>query len=245
MAIYSESVINGINVALNEATLLGVEFDKEDEVIAATFSPIALDEKGQIPDDNRVQFIFKHIGKFIASYRLGNWNDEDAPIIKFEPEQILQKIQEFGGCPIYGWEFIDCKIKTDSMWLNKLSCEFISEHTHGMQHTIELFQDGHNKHINIKIWFDEFEIFTPTGEKIELQTFIDNGKRGWDGVYNGTASDTFAIYPMKGDDKINNTLTTTNKSESITEGNKKKSFPNFFKKMWKRLMSYKKEANQK
>ena len=163
----------------------------------AGFSPIALDESGQIPEENRVQFIFKPIGKFIASYRLGDWNDRTAPVIEFEPNQILEKVKEFGGCPIYGREFFDCKQESDYDWLNKLSFEYKSPNNHGYQHSIELFQAGANMSIDIKFWFDEFELFTPKYEKIELQAFINNGKRGWDGIYDGTASDKFFIYPYK------------------------------------------------
>ncbi len=232
MATYSESVINGINVALNEATLLGVEFAKEDEVIAVTFSPIALDENGQIPDENRVQFIFKPIGKFIASYRLGDWNNKEAPVVQFEAEQILEKVVEFGGCPIYGWEFIDCKRESDYSWLSKLSCEYQSLNNHGNQHSLELFQAGHNKHIDIKFWFDEFEIFTPDYNKVELQTFIENGKRGWDGVYDGTASDKFAIYPLKDYTFPQATKNAVKDSGMIIEGQKESSFSKFWRKLW-------------
>jgi len=197
MATYSEYIINGTNLALNEATLLGVEFHRDKEIVVASLKPVAIDQNGHVPTDNRVQFVFKPVGKFIASYRLGHWNDKTAPLIKFEPEEILEKVEQFGHCPIYGWEFIDCKEESDCSWLDKLSFDFNSLNNHGREHSIELFQEGGDKHIDIKIWFDEFEIYNPKYEKVELQTFIDNGKRGWDAVYNGNASDTFGIYPLK------------------------------------------------
>lgn len=132
--------IRGLNVALNEAKLLGVEFDPDREIVAATVSPIALDEAGKVPTDNRVQLVFSPVGRLIASYRLGRWNDEHASVVGFEPDQLFQKVSEFGGCPIYGWEFIDSAKASDANWENKLSCKFESPQAHGRQHTITLFQ---------------------------------------------------------------------------------------------------------
>jgi len=233
MATYSEEIVNGINVALNEATLLGVEFHRDKEIVAVSFSPVAIDENGQVPSDNRIQFIFKPVGKFIASYRLGHWDDKAAPTIMFEPEQILEKVEEFGHCSIYGWEFIDCKKESDYSWLDKLSFDFNSPNTEGRQHSIELFQEGCGKHIDIKIWFDEFEIYTSTYDKIEFQTFIDNGKRGWDGIYNGNASDSFGIYPVKDDTKISAaTRNAVNDNGRIIEGKPKQ---NIMTKFWRKL----------
>jgi hypothetical protein len=195
METFTEDIIDGINLALNEATILGIEFQKEKEIVTVTFSPVALDDNGEIPTDNRVKFVFKPVGKFIASYRLGRWDDKSAQVVKFDPEQIFEKVEEFKHLSIYGWEFINCK--NENAWFDKLSFDFNSEKSQGRRNTIDLFQDGGNKHIDIKIWFDDFEIFNAKHEKIELQTFIVNGKRGWDGIYNGNSSDKFGIYPAK------------------------------------------------
>lgn len=233
MATYLEDIVNGINVALNEATLLGVEFHRDKEIATVSFAPVAIDENGQVPADNRVQFVFKPVGKFIASYRLGHWDDKTAPTVKFEPEQILEKVEEFGHCSIYGWEFMDCKKESDCSWLDKLSFNFNSVDNHGREHSIELFQEGGDKHIDIKIWFDEFEIYSPTYEKIDIQTFIDNGKRGWNAIYYGNASDKFGIYPLKDDTSmLQKTENTVNNSGVRIKG---QSEENGLKRLWKRL----------
>ena len=234
MATYSEEIINGTNVALNEATLLGIQFNRDKEIVAVGFAPVAIDENGQVPADNRVQFVFKPVGKFIASYRLGHWDDKTAPTIKFEPEQIFEKVEEFGHSPIYGWEFIDCKKESNNSWLDKLSFEFNAENNQGRQHSIDLFQEYGDKHIDIKIWFDEFEIYTPQYDKIEFQTFIDNGKRGWDGIYNGKASDSFGIYPLKDNTKFTPpTRNAINESGRIIERQpKQKLITKLWRKLW-------------
>jgi hypothetical protein len=193
----TDEIRHGLNVALNEAKLLGLEFHGDRELAAATFAPVALDESGKVPDDNRVQFVFKPVGRLMASYRLGAWNDPDATVIKFDPDSLFDKVTEFGGCPIYGWEFIDCSEEPKEDWIEKLSCKFEASRPHGRTHTITLFQEGGGeKHIDIKIWFDDIELFTPQYEPIPLGEFIANGKRGWDSIYNGEGSKTFAIFPL-------------------------------------------------
>ncbi len=228
---YTEEIISGINVALNEATLLGVEFNREQEIIAVSFAPVALDESGNVPSDNRVQFIFKPIGRFIASYRLGHWDDKSAEIVRFEPEQILEILEEFGQSSIYGWEFIDCTKESDYHWLDTLSFDYNSKNTTGKLHSIELFQAGIDKHIDIKIWFDEFEIFSASYEKIEFKTFINNGKRAWDTIYSGDASDKFGIIPLKEDFDLSQHKEKTNNNTGVIIKEKQ----NFFAKFWKRL----------
>ncbi len=235
MVTYSEDIINGVNVALNEATLLGVEFHRDKEIVAVSFAPVAIDVNGQVPADNRVQFVFKPVGKFIASYRLGHWDDKTAPTIKFEPEQILEKVEEFGHCSIYGWEFIDCKKECDYSWLDNLSFDYNSLNNHGKLHSIELFQEGGDKHIDIKIWFDEFEIFSSKYDKIDVQTFIDNGKRGWDRIYYGNTSDTFGIYPSKDYTNVSQQAenTVNNCGVRITGQSEENSLKRLWKRLWK------------
>jgi hypothetical protein len=232
---FTKENIDGLNVALNEATLLGIEFHRDKEIVAVSFASIAVDSNGKVPEDNRVQFVFKPVGKFIASYRLGRWDDANAPTVEFEPEQIFEKVQEFGHCAIYGWEFIDCKKQSNDNWQDsRLSFSYNSTKNNGRQHTIDLFQEGGDKHIDIKIWFDELEIFTPKYEKIEFQTFIDNGKRGWDGVYDGTASDKFHIYPA-GTAKLDFETKDTNNKSGIITTTKQQNKSNGISKLWKKL----------
>jgi hypothetical protein len=53
------------------------------------------------------------------------------------------------------------------------------------QHTIDLFQNDKfsYKAIDIRIWFDEFEIYNSRIKPISIETFISNGKRGWTKLY--------------------------------------------------------------
>jgi hypothetical protein len=178
--------------------LLGIEFNKKKEAIAATFSPVALTPDGAISSDNRVQFVFSPIGRFIASYRLGQWNDENAKVKEFEPEQIFDEVKEFGQLPIYGWKFIDAGDDAYSAWSDRLSFDYKSRHPHGLRHTIDLFQDGLRERIDMRIWFDDLQLFSPKYENIELKDFINNGKRGWDAVHTRKdVSEKYGIYTTK------------------------------------------------
>jgi hypothetical protein len=178
-----EELKHRIGLALNEATLLGVEFDKEKKLVACSFALVAMTKDGNVPEDNRLLFIFKPVGRFVASYRNGHWDNKNASIEKFEPERILETIQSFKGLPIYGWDFVNCGDKDFDTWKDRLSFDYSRGDNIHLTNTIDLFQEGDNRHIDLRIWFDDFEILTPMYEEVDLEEFLENGKRGWDAVY--------------------------------------------------------------
>jgi len=198
-----------IGVALNEAILLGVEFDKGKNLIACSFALVAMDKDGNVPKDNRLLFIFNPIGRFVASYRKGRWNDRKAEVEKFEPESILEIVQRFEGLPIYGWDFINCGDKDFDTWKDRLSFDYSTGKSSGLTNTIDLFQEGFDQHIDIRIWFDNFEILTSKYEQVELEVFLENGKRGWDAIYaNNETMQDFGIIPAtsENDQKLKNMI---------------------------------------
>ena len=182
---FSTDQIKGLNIALNEAEILGIELDKANCRIGMTLLPPSLDKDGNVPNERRVVLLFQPVGRFVASYRMGRWDDKDAPVVKFEPEQILEKIGEFQQHYISGWNFINSdKFKFDS-WKDRASFDYSSGVEEGMAHTIDLFQDQSDKIIDIRIWFGDFKLYTPSYEPIAFQDFIDGGKRAWDSIYAG------------------------------------------------------------
>jgi hypothetical protein len=181
----TEDQIKGLNVALNEAEVLGVQFDRGQSRIGVTFIPLWMDANGEVPKERKVLFVFHPIGRFVASYRAGRWDDKNAPVVKFEPEQILERLSEFNHAPIYGWDFIDSDHFDFDGWKERSSFDYVSGDPAGMQHTIDLFQEGDNTILDMRIWFGNFEIFTPAYEPIALQDFIDGGKRAWDAIFAG------------------------------------------------------------
>ena len=186
-----------IGIALNEAVLLGVEFDEEKNTVACSFSLISMDKNGNTPIDNRLLFIFNPIGKFVASYRKGYWDDQNAEVIKFEPEKILEIVQSFQGLSIYGWDFINCGDKDFDTWKNRLSFNYSTNVGNGMTNTIDLFQEGFEKHIDIRIWFDDFKILTSEYKPFKIEDFLDNGERGWNAITsNNTKMKKFGVIPL-------------------------------------------------
>lgn len=193
----NEELKSKIGLALNEATILGVEFDEEKNLVTCSFAVIAMDKNGNVPEDNRLLFVFKPVGRFVASYRNGHWDNKNATVEKFEPKDILEVIQRFQGQAIYGWDFVNCGDEDFDTWKDRLSFDYSSDSNVGFTNTIDLFQEGDDEHIDFRIWFDDFEIFTATYEKVELQDFIDNGQRGWNAIYkNNEKMSDFGIIPV-------------------------------------------------
>lgn len=186
-----------IGLALNEANLLGVEFDRKKNLVACSFELVTMDKDGNVPEDRRLLLIFNPVGRFIASLRNGHWDDKNAVVENFNPENILEVVQSFNGLPIYGWDFINCDDKDFDTWKDRLSFDYSTGNNTGLTNTIDLFQEGDNRHIDLRIFFDDFEILTPKYEPVDLEEFLENGKRGWDAVYsNNGKMDNFGIIPV-------------------------------------------------
>lgn len=218
--IIDEELRHKIGLALNEATLLGIEFNKEKKLVACSFAVVTMDKNGNVPDDNRLLIMFKPVGRFVASLRNGHWDDKDATIDYFEPNDILTKIQSFNGQSIYGWDFVNCGDDDYNNWKDRLSFDYSTGDNTGLINTIDLFQEGFERHIDIRIWFDDFEVLTSKHEKVQLDEFIENGKRGWDAIYgNNDKMSKFGIIPATDEnaDKLKKTIKEFTKSEKQSD----------------------------
>ena len=177
----TQDIKDGLNLALNEANIIGLDFDEKQKVVYVTFYPIAIQQDGTPPSDNRFLFAFKNVGRLASSLTL----NKDAKAIQFEPKQLANKISEYKNEQIYGWEFIDNGDLIFKEWEDNKSFDLIINNDFVKQHTIDLFQEDKysTKSIDIRIWFDIIEIFDSNLKSFDIQTFIDNGKRGWDKLY--------------------------------------------------------------
>jgi len=174
--------IAGLNVALNEATMLGAEVDTERRLAGVTLSVLTLPDEGAAPDDPRVQFLFHPVGRVAASLRLGNWNDSSAEVVPFEVGELSQIVESF-KLPIYGWKFFDLDDDFDQ-WKDRFSVDYRLGDD-GLSHSVTLFQEGPDRHLDLRIWFDSFGLQDVTGRVLEIADFIAGGKRWWDGLYSG------------------------------------------------------------
>ena len=118
--------IAGLDLALDEAKLLGLEVSPKHGVAAATFAVLTLPEQGPPPKDSRRQFLFSPIGRVAASLRHGHWDDSSASVEPFTIEKLLSVVRSFGGAPIYGAEFIDCE-RYFAQWSGRLSLDFVCD----------------------------------------------------------------------------------------------------------------------
>jgi hypothetical protein len=196
---FTEEEKHGLGIALNEATLLGVEVDTTRNIAAATFSVLTLPKEGSPPDDPRRQILFSPVGRVAASLRLGRWDDPTANVVPFQIEELLSIVQSFGGLPIYGWEFFDVHDQNFIRWSDRLSLDYRSG-VDGFEHSIELFQEGNGKHLDFRLWFNELQIKDPEGNAVSLSDFTDGGRRWWDALYKGDKrASGSGIFPLKSD----------------------------------------------
>lgn len=177
----SQDIKDGLNCALNEATILGLDFDENKKTVYVTFNPIATQSDGLIPQDNRFLFAFKNVGRLASSLTI----DKSAKAINFEARLLADKMSEYKNEQLYGWEFIDNGDKIFKTWEHNKSFDLILDNNFERQHTIDLFQEDKysKKNIDIRIWFETIKIFDSSLKPVDIQTFIDNGKRGWEKLF--------------------------------------------------------------
>ena len=189
---------DGLGVALNEASLLGVEVDPERRVAGATFEVFSLPKEGSAPSDGRVLLVFQPVGRVAASLRNARWDDPEAAAVPFVLGELLATVQSFSGLPVYGWEFIDVDAKERQSWGKRLSLDWTSG-SDGRTHSITLFQDAGNRILDLCVWFDELEIRDPEGNAIPLNAFIAAGNRWWDAFHGGDERTRgHGMFPLQG-----------------------------------------------
>jgi hypothetical protein len=180
----TEEQSGGLNVALNESTLLGFEVNSRHRVAGATFSVFTLPESGPVPEDRRVQIVFRPVGRVAASLRSGRWDDPDAEVVPFDLAELLPTVQSFGALPVYGWKFIDVHTKELAKWGDRLSLDWWTG-VDGRSHSITVFQDSGDRILDLCMFFDGLQIRDPEGREIPLESFIAGGKRWWDAFFAG------------------------------------------------------------
>ena len=181
----SDQQVTDFGVALNEATLVGVEVAAEQRSVALTFAVLALPvDSGPPPEDGRVQLILQPVGRIAASLRHGNWDDADARVEPFELDRLTAVVASFEQQPVYGWQFLDVPEQDNfAGWRTRLSLDWRTE-PGGTSHTLDLFQEwGGSRHLDLRLWFDELRIFDPDRRRMAFDDFTAAGVRWWDGLY--------------------------------------------------------------
>jgi hypothetical protein len=186
MATIPHDIREKLGVALNEATLIDLKFDSLRAIAKCTLRVVTVDKEGKVPEDTIVLLTFAPVGRLIASLRHGNWDESDAKVEKFGPDQVSATVRSFNGQSIYGWEFVNLGDKYIEDWVDKLSLDYKSDNIEGFTNTIDLFQEeGITRHLDLRIWFDHLSIEDSAGNQIDVETFFENGKRAWDSIFSG------------------------------------------------------------
>lgn len=190
-------------MALNEAAWVGVDVD-----LAARRARLQFDVLSLPPDDapgtgSRVTVTVSRVSRvsrIAASLRMGWWNDEAAEVIPLGIADLDATVRSFGGCPIYGWEFIDPPEESWAHWRDRLSVDARLQQDES-RHVTDLFQEGGSaqpRHLDLRIWFAQIQITIPDGRSIALRDFIAAGVRWWDGLYAGDPRTSGqGIFPLR------------------------------------------------
>ena len=181
----TQEQIEGLGIALNEATVLEVLVNTEDLVSVVRLSVLTLPEGHDASEpDPGVQLALRPTGRIAASLRHGAWDDPSAPVEHFGIDQLSEVVARGGGEHIYGWEFVDVPDeKGFQQWSDRLSLDWRSGAEGGLSRTLTLFQERKDEILDLRMWFDELGVFDSTGEQVRLEEFIAGGKRWWDAFY--------------------------------------------------------------
>ena len=180
----SNDLKSALGVALNEASLLGLEFDAQSRLARAMFAVLSLPSgDGSMPADPRVEILLSNVCRVAASLRGGRWNDVTAPVLPMTVADLPGVVRSFGGLPVYGWEFFDTGEKALAQWGDRLSLDWRTDSRGRCPHSLALFQDGMTRHLDVCLWFEQIEVRTATGEPIPLDDFAAGGKRWWDAFH--------------------------------------------------------------
>ena len=76
---------------------------------------------GPAPPVSPVVLTMDRVSRITASLRNGWRNDAEAQIIPLAVADLDSAVRSFGGCPIYGWEFIDPPGESWSHWRERLT----------------------------------------------------------------------------------------------------------------------------
>jgi hypothetical protein len=183
---------SGLNVAINEASLLALDFHLVNRKATVELRVLALPEEGRPPEDTRIDLLLFPVGRVAASI-VGS----DGGVKQVGIGDLGDLVRSVGGQPIYGWEFFDPPPGNLADWSNRLSLDFRAGEA-GLSHTLHLFQESTQGKLDICLWFDEIEIRDPDGRELAIAGVIAGGKRWWDGVFSGDPRTSGSgIQPLK------------------------------------------------
>ncbi|WP_234390654.1 hypothetical protein [Nocardia suismassiliense] len=171
----------GLNVALSEATCLGLEVDAAAGQLRLDLEVLTLPENGTPTEDYRVQVTFTGVSRVAASLRMQNWDDLEPRVLPLELTGLDEAIRSFGGGRLHGWEFIDLDDSGWALWSELLSFDTTLDE-HVSAHVLEFSQEEgiDPRELDVRVWFDNMLINDTAGREIPLAEFIAGAARWWE-----------------------------------------------------------------
>lgn len=172
----SKEIREGLNIILNEASIINIEFNEIENYIFCKFE-LLREKDNKTP--NIANFKFENIFRFVAKY--SEKVEDIIKVKKINPNEISYYVGKFINKDIYGWDFIN--IEKSNFNFENSSFDYITSESYDEQDSIELFQDDFDEDIEIKIWFGKFEIFNELYQKINIEDLILRQKKIWDSIF--------------------------------------------------------------
>lgn len=171
--------IAGLNVALNEATLIALDFEVVRRRASVTLELLSLPPTETATVKRAVELLLFPIGRLLVSL------SEEGTAGKVTIQTVSALVESFRGQAIYGWEFIDPPNLDMARLQNPLSLDYRTGEVVGSTHVIHLFQDSKGRQLDILMWFDDLCVKGIDGPEIAVEEVIAGGKRYWDAVFAG------------------------------------------------------------
>jgi len=184
MAAATADLLARMNVALNEASFLGLAVDMSRLAIGIELEPLRLPQE----DQGQIGLRLFPIGRLAASLVERGVTTKDLTV-----DQLSAAVASFGGRPIYGWEFFNPPSSSLNSWLDRLSLDVPGD-PRSLNHCLHLFQETRERSLDVGIWFAEL---ASTGPR-SLDDIAAAGKRWWDAVAAGdTGTAESGIHSLK------------------------------------------------
>ncbi|MFE3191599.1 hypothetical protein ACFXHA_21495 [Nocardia sp. NPDC059240] len=172
--------IKGLNLALSEATCLGIDVDTAAGTLRLELDVLTLPEDGPPPEDCDIYLTLTGVSRVAASLRRQRWDDLEPVVLPLTLDGLHDAVNSFGGGALHGWDFLDLSDSSWSQWRKLLSFDTELRDTEGA-HMMEFSQEEgiDPRELDVRVWFDGAVVTDQQGNPIPLQDFIDGGVRWW------------------------------------------------------------------
>lgn len=190
MALTDEQVV-GINVALNEAAFLTIDPSGIGHGrVAVAVRPLSWDTEADEPAYPVVHVALTGVRRLWASYRPALWDDETVEPVPLDLDALVRVVADLGPVDLDGWTHIDGDRLSYTMWQHRPSLDLhvpgpdgISSPAAHHLNLAKVIYEAPHRTLQLRVWFDDLAVTTATGEPIELDAFIDGGRRWWTALH--------------------------------------------------------------